>query len=90
MSTWLRRDDSGAHLETRHRRKDGFTIDVEISSNGAPGETLIFCIFRNISNRKKLERERIESEQRFRRLSIVDELTCLHNSWYFYHNLMLR
>nr|WP_320049537.1 sensor domain-containing diguanylate cyclase [uncultured Desulfuromonas sp.] len=82
-------DDSGAHLETRHRRKDGSTIDVEISSNGTiyRGKKLIFCICRDISDRKKLERELIESEQRYRRLSIVDELTCLYNSRHFYHQL---
>src|SRR4030042_2058810 len=39
-------DEAGDHFETRHRRKDGTTLDVEISTNGAviAGHKLVFCV----------------------------------------------
>lgn len=50
---------AGDHFETRHRRKDGTIYDVEISTNGAEwGEQkLIFCVCRDISQRKNAEKE---------------------------------
>lgn len=55
-------DETGHHFETQHRRKDGKIIDVELSNNGAiyRGKKLIFCICRDISDRKKAEKEREE------------------------------
>jgi len=55
-------DSAGHHFETRHRRKDGTIIDVELSNNGADyrGQKLIFCICRDISERKRAEQEREE------------------------------
>ncbi|WP_094228543.1 PAS domain-containing sensor histidine kinase [Methanolobus psychrotolerans] len=52
-------DDSGDHFETRHRRKDGTFLDVEVSSNGAMfGEQkLAFCVCRDITRRKQDEDE---------------------------------
>jgi len=48
---------TGEHFETRHRRKDGSIIDVEISTNGSSykGEKLILCICRDITDRKQTE-----------------------------------
>lgn len=53
-------DDSGDHFETCHRRKDGTLIDVELSNNGAVyrGQKLIFCVCRDITDRKKAAKER--------------------------------
>jgi PAS domain S-box-containing protein len=53
-------DAVGHQFETKHRRKDGRIIDVELSNNGAVyrGEKLIFCICRDISGRKQAEKER--------------------------------
>lgn len=53
-------DKSGHHFETQHRRKDGSIIDVELSNNGAEyrGQKLIFCICRDITERKKQAQER--------------------------------
>jgi PAS domain S-box-containing protein len=53
-------DAAGHHFETQHRRKDGRLIDVELSNNGAvyQGQKLIFCICRDISERKQAEKER--------------------------------
>lgn len=52
-------DDAGDHFETRHRRKDGSVYDVEISTNGAmvAGQKLIFCVCRDITERKRMEGE---------------------------------
>ena len=48
----------GHHFETRHRRKDGTYITVELSNNGAVigGKKYVFCIVRDITERKKMER----------------------------------
>jgi PAS domain S-box-containing protein len=61
-------NDVGHHFEAQHRRKDGRLIDVELSNNGAVyrGKKLIFCICRDISNRKKAEKEREELIKRLR------------------------
>ncbi|MHB8156450.1 MAG: PAS domain-containing protein, partial [Desulfocucumaceae bacterium] len=50
--------EAGDFFETRHRRKDGTLYDVEISTNGAifEGEKLIFCVCRDITERKKQEK----------------------------------
>jgi PAS domain S-box-containing protein len=57
--------EEGDHFETRHRRKDGTTYDVEISTNGAifAGQKLIFCVCRDITERKKAENELHESQR---------------------------
>lgn len=51
--------ETGDHFETKHRRKDGSIINVEISSNAAvfDGKKLIFCVCHDITNRKKMEEE---------------------------------
>lgn len=53
-------DDTGHHFETRHSRKDGTIIDVELSNNGAfyRGQKLIFCVCRDVTHRKRAEKER--------------------------------
>lgn len=52
-------DGSGAQFETRQIRKDGVVIDVELSNSATifEGHKLIFCICRDITQRKKLEDE---------------------------------
>lgn len=63
-------DASGARFETRHVRKDGTQYDVEISSNGAlcSGGKLIFCVCRDITERKQSAAELKASEERYQRL----------------------
>lgn len=82
-------DGAGQHFETQHRRKDGTIIDVELSNNGAVyrGQKLVFCVCRDITQSKRAEKALRESEQRFRELSVRDELTQLFNRRYFYEQL---
>ena len=64
-------DEKGDHFETKHRRKDGSTYDVEISTNAAvfAGQKLIFCICRDITERKRLEEEREALLQEIRKIN---------------------
>ncbi len=59
--------EAGDHFKTTHRRKDGTTLDVEISTNGAmfSGQKLIFCVCRDISERNRMEKALRESEEKF-------------------------
>jgi PAS domain S-box-containing protein len=69
-------DATGDHFETRHRRKDGSVFDVEISSNAAvlAEQKLIFCVCRDISERKAAEESLRQSEAR---LSRAEEMALL-------------
>jgi PAS domain S-box-containing protein len=70
-------DEKGFHLETKHTRKDGVVIDVDISVNGATcaGQKLIFSVCRDITARKEAEDvlRRIEQE----RSAILNSMTEL-------------
>lgn len=56
-------------LETRHRRKDGSVIDVEISINRYQSENQFFAFIRDITGRKRSEEALRRSEERFRQVS---------------------
>jgi PAS domain S-box-containing protein len=63
-------NEGGDHFETRHRRKDGTLLDVDISTNAAvfAGKKLIFCVVRDISEKMAALRALEEREVRFRAL----------------------
>jgi len=60
----------GALFETRHRRKDGTLIDVEVSTTGAEigGQYYLYASSRDITGRKKVEQELRDSERKSRML----------------------
>jgi PAS domain S-box-containing protein len=64
-------DEKGFHLETQHTRKDGSIIDVDISINAAMfgGQKLIFCVGRDVTERKRAEEALKDSEQSYRELA---------------------
>ncbi len=68
-------DATGNQFETRHRRKDGTEYDVEISSNGAicNGQKLIFCVCRDITERKKAEEDLHKSNRALKVISECNE-----------------
>ncbi|HIK19189.1 MAG TPA: PAS domain S-box protein [Leptolyngbyaceae cyanobacterium M33_DOE_097] len=76
-------------FETRHRRKDGSIYEVEICTNSVNwnGETLYFCICRDITERKQAEAERQQAEAELRHsqavLATAQRLTHL-GGWEFH------
>ncbi len=75
-------DGDGDHFETRHKRKDGTLLEVEISSNGAvyDGKKLVFCVCRDVTDKKDMER-------RIGELAIRDCLTEVYNRRYVFERL---
>jgi PAS domain S-box-containing protein len=60
-------DTQGIRFETVHRRKDGSTFPVEVSSIGADiyGERVLLSIIRDISDRKRAEDALRQSQELF-------------------------
>ncbi|GEM_PF-799899 len=63
-------NETGDHFETVHTRKDGSRIDVELSNNGAVvnGRKLVFCVCRDITTRKSIQKKIAESEIKFSKI----------------------
>jgi len=72
-------DATGTFVETRHRRKDGSVLDVEFSSNVAivGGQDRIFCICRDITERKRAEAEKAKLEDQLRQAQKMEAVGCL-------------
>jgi diguanylate cyclase (GGDEF)-like protein/PAS domain S-box-containing protein len=75
-------DEHGSHFEARHRRKDGTLLEVELSTNGVyyRGEKLVFCVCRDITEKKALQ-------EKIRQLAIRDPLTEIFNRRYIFQRL---
>jgi len=76
-------------FEWKHRRYDGTLFDADVSLNAFSnmGKYYLQAIIRDITDRKLVEKKLKDSEKRYRELSIIDDLTQLYNSRYFYHQL---
>ena len=62
--------EEGILFETHHRRKDGSTFPVEVSSYGTliEGERVLVSIIRDITEWKQAEKSLLDSERRYRSL----------------------
>ncbi|MBN2439506.1 MAG: diguanylate cyclase [Deltaproteobacteria bacterium] len=73
--------------------KDGHEVWLgqNIQSIVENGRVIGFqAVSRDITDRKRIEKELRDSEERYRELSIIDDLTRLYNSRYFYHQMKLE
>ena len=79
-------------FEWKHSRYDGTLFDVEVSLNAclAANKYYLQAIVRDITDRKRIEYLILDSEKKYRELSIIDGLTRLYNSRYFYQQLKLE
>ena len=79
--------------EMRLRHKDGSWRTLEAVGSNLVSNNVVESIivnYRDITERKKAEEALLESEQRYRELSIIDDLTQLYNSRHFYAQLGKR
>jgi diguanylate cyclase (GGDEF)-like protein/PAS domain S-box-containing protein len=78
-------DEVGHHFETRHRRKDGTYFDVELCNNGVVvgGKKLIFCVSRDITDRKRMESDLSSSRDQLDRVinSMVEVLMVMDTDY---------
>jgi len=78
-------------LQLEMRRKEGTTVWTEVKFSFIRDENQrpvgILGVTRDITERKQAEDELRESEHRYQDLSIIDDLTQLHNSRHFYAQL---
>lgn len=64
-------DGEPQNAEWIHRRADGATFESEVNMNavGIGGKRMLQAVIRDISDRKRIERALIESEERFRQMA---------------------
>ena len=78
--------------ETIGLRKDGarFPIEILVRKMEHKGRIVRFAAIRDITERKLVEDMLMESEKKYRELSIIDDLTQLHNSRHFYAQIEIE
>jgi diguanylate cyclase (GGDEF)-like protein/PAS domain S-box-containing protein len=89
----LYREKKKLHVvEQVYLRMDGSSVPVE--AHAIPivydHQDAALTFARDITDRKRAEEALRESEKKYRELSIVDDLTQLYNSRYFYHQLKME
>lgn len=64
-------------FETKHRRKDGVLLDVEVATRSVilDDQTLLFCSSRDITARKRIEQELRAKEAELSKLALVASRT---------------
>lgn len=67
----------GEFFETQHKRKDNSYYDVEICTNAAiiDGEKYIFCLCRDITERKRIDKELKEAVQQLQSQNIILDIS---------------
>ena len=82
----------GKTLEFVALRKDQteFPIELSLSALKMQGEWHSCGIVRDISERKQVEKQLLDSERKYKELSITDDLTKLFNSRHFYSRLQVE
>jgi PAS domain S-box-containing protein len=71
-------DNRSDFFETRHRRKDGRIVDVEVSVNILPDEGKLFVFLRDITHRKLADDALRESEQLLKEAQRIGKLGSLN------------
>jgi PAS domain S-box-containing protein len=80
--------DGAAHFQTRHRRKDGQIVDVEVNVNYLPESDLFFGFHQDITDHNramKTLREKTEELDRYFTTSL--DLLCVADTDGFFHRL---
>ena len=62
-------DGVGSHFETTHLRRDGTLMEVEVSAQYNPDTGLVAAFLRDITDRKQMQQELLDNEERFRAMS---------------------
>jgi PAS domain S-box-containing protein len=71
LSEAIRTNDQHGYFKTKHRRKDGSSYDVEVTSTNATicGQNLAYCICRDITERNRTAESLKQAKQQYKHAS---------------------